>query len=98
MKKKKNLEKLDDFELNKHDKLCEAIVDEIFTREENETNFMFNFSLLGQKRSLNKLSFVTTKKITKKGNIISQRITNSLRFFQEFIFSIFFGMTCSDNI
>ena len=77
---------LDDAELIKNDKLCEAIVDEIFTREENDTDYTFNFTLLGQKRSLNKLSFFGTKKITKKGNIISQRITNSLRFFQEFIF------------
>jgi hypothetical protein len=82
----KKRENFDDIELNKNDKLCEAIIEEIFEREENDTDFTFNFTLLGQKRSLNKLNFVKTKKMSKKGNIISQRITNSLRFFQEFIF------------
>lgn len=67
-------------------KLCQDIVNQIFTRDSNDTDFTFNFTLLGNKRSLNKLNFIKTKKMLKKGNIISQKITNSLRFFQEFVF------------
>ena len=80
----KKIENLEDFMLN--DKLCDTITNELFSRDENDTNFIYNFTLLGRKRSLNKLNFIKIKKTFKKGNIISQKITNSLRFFQEFIF------------
>ena len=69
-----------------NEKICDNVVNEIFDRDENDTNFIYNFTLLGSKRSLNKLNFMKIKKTFKKGNIISQKITNSLRFFQEFIF------------
>ena len=80
----KKVDNLQDFLLN--EKLCENIVNEIFDRDENDTNYIYNFTLLGHKRSLDKLNFMKIKKNFKKGNIISQKITNSLRFFQEFIF------------
>ena len=80
----KKVDNLQDFLLN--EKLCENIVNEIFDRDENDTNYIYNFTLLGNKRSFDKLNFMKIKKNFKKGNIISQKITNSLRFFQEFIF------------
>ena len=69
-----------------NEKICRNVLDEIFDRNENDTNFIYNFTLLGSKRSLNKLNFMKIKKNFKKSNIISQKISNSLRFFQEFIF------------
>ena len=75
---------MDDF--IKTEKICDTIIDNIFFRNENDTDFIYNFTLLGARRSINKLNFVKINKKFKKGNIISQKITNSLRFFQEFIF------------
>ena len=45
-----------------------------------------DLNLLGKKRTFNKLNFIKINKKFKQGNIISQKITNSLRFFQELIF------------
>ena len=80
----KKIDNMDSFIFN--EKLCTNIINEILSRDENDTNYIYNFTLLGSKRSFNKLNFVNVKKFIKKGNIISQKITNSLRFFQEFIF------------
>ena len=81
---KKTIDNMDFYILN--ERLSDNIINEIFSRDENDTNFIYNITLLGSKRSLNKLNFVKIKKNFKKGNIISQKITNSLRFFQDFIF------------
>ena len=80
----KQVDNMDDF--IKTEKICDTIIDNIFYRNENDTDFIYNFTLLGTRRSINKLNFVKINKKFKKGNIISQKITNSLRFFQEFIF------------
>ena len=72
--------------LKKHFKYCEAFQNELFSKEENETNYSCELDLLGKKRIFNKLNFIKINKTFKEGNIISQKITNSLRFFQELIF------------
>ena len=72
--------------LKKHFKYCEAFQNELFSKEENETNYSCELDLLGKKRIFNKINFIKINKKFKEGNIISQKITNSLRFFQELIF------------
>ena len=67
-------------------KYCNAFIDSLFSREENDTNYSCELELLGKKRIFNKLNFIKVNKKFKEGNIISQRITNSLRFFQELEF------------
>ena len=67
-------------------KYCNAFIDSLFSREENDTNYSYELELLGKKRIFNKLNFIKVNKKFKEGNIISQRITNSLRFFQELEF------------
>ena len=74
--------------VKKNFKLCDSFHKELFNRTENETetSYLSDLDLFGKKRSFNKLNFIKINKQFKKGNIISQRITNSLRFFQELIF------------
>ena len=91
-KKNKNISDMDSAELT-NSKLCDLIINEIFERDDTDENdYIYNFTLLGHKRALNKLNFVKITKVPKRknhgnmGNILSQRISNSLRFFQEFIF------------
>ena len=67
-------------------KYCDSFHKELFSRQDNDTNFSCDLDLLGKKRTFNKLNFFKINKQFKEGNIISQRITNSLRFFQELIF------------
>ena len=67
-------------------KYCNAFIDSLFSREENDTNYSYELELLGKNRIFNKLNFIKVNKKFKEGNIISQRITNSLRFFQELEF------------
>ena len=75
------------FELLKNNfKICEKFQNDIFSNNENDTNYMAEIDILGKKRSFNKLNFIKINTGFKKGNIISQQITNSLRFFQELIF------------
>ena len=75
------------FELLKNNfKICEKFHNDIFSNNENDTNYMAEIDILGKKRSFNKLNFIKINTGFKKGNIISQQITNSLRFFQELIF------------
>ena len=80
----KKVENLDEF--IKIEKISDTIINDILDRSENDTNILYNFTLFGLKRSINKFNFVKINKNFKKGNIISQKITNSLRFFQEFVF------------
>ena len=91
-KKNRNISNMDSAELT-NSKLCDLIFNEIFERDDTDENdYIYNFTLLGHKRTLNKFNFLKIKKIPKRknegnmGNIISQRISNSLRFFQEFTF------------
>jgi len=91
-KKNKNISDMDSAELT-NSKLCDLIINEIFERDDTDENdYIYNFTLLGHKRTLNKLNFVKITKVPKRknhgnmGNILSQRISNSLRFFQEFTF------------
>jgi len=91
-KKNKNISDMDSAELT-NSKLCDLIINEIFERDDTDENdYIYNFTLLGHKRALNKLNFVKITKVPKRknhgnmGNILSQRISNSFRFFQEFIF------------
>ena len=72
--------------VKKNFKYCDAFHKKLFEKEENETNFSCDLDLLGKKRTFNKLNFIKINKKFKQGNIISQKITNSLRFFQELIF------------
>ena len=74
--------------VKKNFKLCDSFHKELFNRTENETetSYLSDLDLFGKKRSFNKLNFIKINKQFKIGNIISQRITNSLRFFQELIF------------
>lgn len=75
------------FELLKNNfKICEKFQNDIFSNNENDTNYMAEIDILGKKRAFNKLNFIKINTGFKKGNIISQQITNSLRFFQELIF------------
>lgn len=91
-KKNRNISNMDSAELT-NSKLCDLIFNEIFERDDTDENdYIYNFTLLGHKRTLNKFNFLKIKKLPKRknegnmGNIISQRISNSLRFFQEFTF------------
>ena len=91
-KKNRNISNMDNAELT-NSKLCDLIIQEIFERDDiDENDYIYNFTLLGHKRTLNKLNFIKIKNVPKRknignmGNIISQKISNSLRFFQEFTF------------
>ena len=67
-------------------KYCNAFLDKLLLKEENDTNFSIELELLGKKRIFNKFNFLKINKKFKEGNIISQKITNSLRYFQELVF------------
>ena len=72
-------------------KYCEKFHKDLFSREENNTNtsninYSSSIDLFGKKRIFNKINFLKVNKKFKEGNIISQKITNSIRFFQELIF------------
>ena len=91
-KKNRNISNMDSAELT-NSKLCDLIINEIFEIDNTDENdYIFNFTLLGHKRTLNKLNFIKIKNVPKRknignmGNIITQKISNSLRFFQEFTF------------
>ena len=91
-KKNRNISNMDSAELT-NSKLCDLIINEIFEIDNTDENdYIFNFTLLGHKRTLNKLNFIIIKNVPKRknignmGNIITQKISNSLRFFQEFTF------------
>ena len=72
--------------IKKNFKYADSFHNDIFSREENETNSLCYLDLFGKKRTFDKFNFLKVNNKFKKGNIISQRITNSLRFFQELIF------------
>ena len=77
----------ENFEIVKNNfKYCNAFLDRLLSKEENDTNYSCDLELLGKKRTFNKLNFIKVNKKFKEGNIISQKITNSIRFFQELIF------------
>ena len=91
-KKNRNISNMDSAELT-NSKLCDLIINEIFEIDNTDENdYIYNFTLLGHKRTLNKLNFIKIKNVPKRknignmGNIITQKISNSLRFFQEFTF------------
>ena len=75
------------FEIVKNNfKYCNAFLDKLLLKEENDTNYSVELELLGKKRIFNKFNFLKINKKFKEGNIISQKITNSLRYFQELVF------------
>ena len=75
------------FEIVKNNfKYCNAFLDKLLLKEENDTNYSIELELLGKKRIFNKFNFLKINKKFKEGNIISQKITNSLRYFQELVF------------
>ena len=73
---------------NENEKLCNNIIKDIFkiTKEDEKNNYIYSLNLMGNKREINKSNFDKINKKGLKGNIVSVQISNSLKYFQDFIF------------
>ena len=81
------LKLLDKNERVVHDDVCEKLVNNLFTIEKGEINHVYNFTLLNQVRSINKLSFEQRHNIF-RGEEKLEAISNTFRFFQNFQFEL----------
>ena len=70
-----------------NDEVCEKVVNNILTIEKGELNHIYNFTLLNQVRSIDKLSFEQKHTIF-KGEPKLEAISNTFRFFQNFQFEL----------
>ena len=70
-----------------HNNVCEKIVKKLLSINQNDTNTLYNFTLLNHSRKIDKLNFVQIYPILKgKDNLES--ISDCLRFLQNFEFNI----------
>ena len=81
------LKLLDKNEKVYNNEVCEKLVNNLLTIEKGEINHIYNFTLMNQIRSIDKLSFEQRQFIF-KGEEKLEAISNTLRFFQNFRFEL----------
>ena len=81
------LKMLDKNEKVVHDDVCEKLVNNLLTIEKGEFNHVYNFTLMNNVRSINKLSFEQRRSIF-KGEEKLESISNTFRFYQNFQFEL----------
>ena len=81
------LKLLDKNEVVFHNDVCEKLVNNLLNIEKGETNHIYNFTLMNNIRSINKLSFEQRHTIF-KGEAKLEAISDMFRFFQNFQFHL----------
>ena len=81
------LKLLDKNEIVFHNDICEKLVNNLLNIEKGEINHIYNFTLMNNIRSINKLSFEQKHTIF-KGDEKLEAISNMFRFFQNFQFQL----------
>ena len=81
------LKLLDKNEIVFHNDICEKLVNNLLNIEKGETNHIYNFTLMNNIRSINKLSFEQKRTIF-KGEEKLEAISDMFRFFQNFQFQL----------
>ena len=70
-----------------HNDVCEKLVNNILNIEKGEFNHVYNFTLMNHVRSIDKMSFQQRRNIL-KGEEKLERISDCLRFYQNFHFEL----------
>ena len=70
-----------------HDDVCEKLIQKLMGVEKNDINTLYNFTLLNNVRTIDKLIFIQKYPIL-KGNNKLESISNCFRFLQNFEFNI----------